>query len=238
MTIKAWLEGHQFDLAYLAQLLPAGNIRVVQEGDRYYLTSPEIDNPAAGTHFHDVAERIITHVNGLGLASHSAFRPVSLSRIYNDEKGITVVPETAHLEARGALSATVTATDASGNAVSPEPSPGPDLIALADSNPDVAEVLEILGESQRGWAGLGWGDLFKIHEKIQESISGAIPNMGWASGADDDAFGASANRRDISGRDARHSRTEKRPPPKRTMTIHQGRQYIRDIVAKWLDHLR
>jgi len=35
MTVKAWLEGHQFDLEDLVQLLPSGDVRVVREDDAY-----------------------------------------------------------------------------------------------------------------------------------------------------------------------------------------------------------
>lgn len=233
MTTKAWLEGHPFDLDHLARLLPSGDIRVVRDGDRYYLASPKIDNPPAGTKYHEVAERLIKHVNGLGWASHSDFHPVRLTKIYDDEAGITAVPVAAHLEARAALSASVTVTDANGNVKPPGATPpGPARIALAGSNADVEEVFELMAPGE-----VDWDDLFKVHEKIQDSINGSIPKMGWASKAEDNAFCASANRRDISGRDARHARTEKRPPPKRTMTIEQGRQDIRDTVAKWLDYL-
>ena len=67
---------------------------------------------------------------------------------------------------------------------------------------------------------------------------GSKAKMGWASNADEDAFGASATRRDVSGKDARHARTEKGPPPKRTMTMQEGRDYIHGIVLKWLEWLR
>jgi hypothetical protein len=42
VTVKAWLEGHQFDLEDLAQLLATGDVRVVQDTDEdgYYLTHP------------------------------------------------------------------------------------------------------------------------------------------------------------------------------------------------------
>ena len=48
MTTKAWLEGHQFDLADLAELLASGDVRVEHDDseDAYHLTAPEIDNPA------------------------------------------------------------------------------------------------------------------------------------------------------------------------------------------------
>lgn len=42
MATKAWLEGHMFDLEDLAALLPSGDVRMVKEGDRFYLTAAEL----------------------------------------------------------------------------------------------------------------------------------------------------------------------------------------------------
>jgi len=125
---------------------------------------------------------------------------------------------------------TVTVTKPDGTIVPGPRSPWPGYLALAETNEHVARVLDIYKRAEP----LGWAELFKVHEIIQESIEGSIPKMGWASKADDDAFGPSVNRRDVSGEDARHAKQDNRPPPKKTMTIEQGRQYIRDVVAKWL----
>jgi hypothetical protein len=84
MTKKARLEGHSFDLDHLTRLLPSGEVIVVREDDRYYLTASEIDNAPPVSKFHEVAERLIGHVNGLGLTTRPDFRPVRL--------GTTVVP--------------------------------------------------------------------------------------------------------------------------------------------------
>jgi hypothetical protein len=35
VAVKAWLEGHEFDLEDLATLLPTGDTRVIKEGDGY-----------------------------------------------------------------------------------------------------------------------------------------------------------------------------------------------------------
>jgi hypothetical protein len=163
---------------------------------------------------------------------HDVDREVACGRVGLGEAGITVVPASFTLVLRPSLSFAAVTHDASGNPVPTEHSSGPAHIALAISDPDVAHVLEMMSHVP-----VGWGDLFKIHERIQDSIQGSIPQMGWASRADDDAFSASANRSDVSGKDARHARREKRPPPKRTMTIDQGRKYIRDIIEKWLNWL-
>jgi hypothetical protein len=71
----------QFDRDHLAQHLPSGDIKVVRDGDRYYLASPKIDNPPAGTKNHEVAERLIEHVNGYGSLTQPNFRPVGLTGI-------------------------------------------------------------------------------------------------------------------------------------------------------------
>ena len=68
MTVKARLEGHQFDLEDLAQLLATGDVRVVPDTDEdgYYLTAPEIDKPAETNHFDIPAERLIVRARKSG----------------------------------------------------------------------------------------------------------------------------------------------------------------------------
>jgi hypothetical protein len=235
VTVKAWLEGHQFDLDHLAQLFPTGDIRVMRDGDRYYLTSPQIDNPPAGTKNYEVAQRLIAHVNGYGSLTHSNFRPVSLTKIYDDEAGITVVPAAAHLELRGALFAAVgVVADPSGKVEPAPPPPDQARFALAASNTDVAEVFEIMSHVP-----LKWLDLRKIHEIICRSIEPTtIVKLGWTTGNRDSTFTSSASNPAISGSDALHARPPKGNQPKRKMSISEGRQYVRELVTKWLDYLR
>ena len=83
MSKQAWLDNDQLDLRELARPLPSGDICVVCEGDRYYLTS-EIDNPPAGTQFYEVAARLIIQINGIARANDPSFRSVRLSDTYTD----------------------------------------------------------------------------------------------------------------------------------------------------------
>lgn len=235
--VKAWLEGDIHDLQTLERLLDDGDTRVIHdpEKDAYYLTAPEIDNPPSGTAFYEMAKELIARVNGFGRVADPGFRLVRLSGAFSEgDSQHQVIFAEVTLELRASMSMSATATNGDGTAAPPLPSPWPDRFALAGKNSDVAEVLEIM--SQTG--PLGWSELFKVHEKIQDSIGGSIPKMRWASNAEDAAFSASANRYDISGRDARHARREKDPPPKRAMTIQQGRDYISRVSAKWLDWLQ
>jgi len=71
VSVKAWLEGHEYDLQDLAVLLPTGETRVVKDGGGYYLTSTEIDDRAAGAQSYEVAPQMLERVNGIARAKHS-----------------------------------------------------------------------------------------------------------------------------------------------------------------------
>jgi hypothetical protein len=84
---------------------------------------------------------------------------------------------------------------------------------------------------------LGFVELYKIHEIIRDAIRPKkIPELGWATKADDSAFTGSANRADVSGSGARHARNSG-PTPTRTMTPAEGRSFVSNLAMKWLDSL-
>jgi hypothetical protein len=234
VTTKAWLEGHPADLAALARLPALGDVRVVLEDDRYYLTAPEIDNPPEPGHFNVPAQRLIDLINGLARTQDPNYRPVSLTGHFNGDDGsATVCVPVAHLEARATLTADAVVLGPDGKPKPQPPSPLPDRFTLADTNSDVAEALKIMGGAYE----LGWVDLYKIHEIIRHAIP--LSDMiarGWTSKAADSAFTASANRADVSGAYARHARN-RGGVPANTMSIAQARSYISDLVAKWLGNL-
>lgn len=234
--IKAWLAGDTVDLEILAGSLPGSDICIVHDADEcaWYLTAPQITNPTNPGGFDEQAELLLMWMNGLAWARHDRYKRVTLTGKYTDLDGNErhVASFTLSLSPSIGMSASAVGSDHKPKAN--PPSPWPAYLALADSNADVAGVLEIIGSAEAP----DWGELFKVHEKIQDSVGTSIPKMGWASKLDDAAFCASANRYDISGRYARHARKEKRPAPKRTMTLDQGRDYIRNLVIRWLDWLR
>ena len=141
MTTKAWLEGHRFDLETLATLLPSGDVRVIEENEKYYLSSPQLDNLPPGETFFGVARELLTLVNGVGVLMAPGFSPVELTDRYDQDDGVHVVGATARLVGRGHMTATATVLDAHGNPKPPPPPPAPAYISLAAGNQDVAEVL-------------------------------------------------------------------------------------------------
>jgi hypothetical protein len=83
VTIKARLDGHEFDLQDLADWLPSGNIRVTKDDVGYYLSAAVIDNPPEGKTFYEAAQDLLPIVNGIGslksvkFSTGKARRPVS-----------------------------------------------------------------------------------------------------------------------------------------------------------------
>jgi hypothetical protein len=66
VTMKARLEGDEYDLQDLANWLPNGEICVTKDDEGFYLTATAIDNPPAGMTFHNVAPEVLKIANGLG----------------------------------------------------------------------------------------------------------------------------------------------------------------------------
>jgi hypothetical protein len=235
VTIKAWLEGHEFDLENLAELLAAGDVRVVRDDaeNAYYLTAPEIGNPPDVNRFDIPAERLIVRVNGLGRARSADFRPVKLSGKYTTPDGKNIHFAAANLEVRARITASAVVVGPDGQPQPQPPSAWSARLALAATCPDVAEALDIMG----GALPLGWGELYKVHEIVRDAIKPEkIYKLKWATKSDDRAFTGSADRPDVSGRGARHARMSGLPP-RRTMSIAEGRSYISDLVTKRLDWL-
>jgi hypothetical protein len=203
MAMKAWLTGHEFDLQDLVELLPSGDVRVVQEGNGYYLTAPEIDNPPEGMAFHDAAARLITRFNGLARVKNPSFQPVALSDEYTGEEGDHIVVRAVSLQSRARLGTpAVTVTRPDGTTVPDSPSPWPDRFAAAASHPDFAEALEVLGKPNPVW----WSDLYWVFEIICDAISGRdkLYEFDWATRTEVSSFTGSAQK-------ARHARSSAAP---------------------------
>jgi hypothetical protein len=85
---------------------------------------------------------------------------------------------------------------------------------------------------------LGPFDLGKVHEIVWRSIEDTTPvKFGWTTSNRDSTFTSSLNNPAIIGPSARHARPPKGNQPKRKMSIAECRQYIRELVTKWLDYL-
>jgi hypothetical protein len=115
------------------------------------------------------------------------------------------------------------------------PPPGPNYVRLADGDRDVADALRFLGSPDEP----DWFLLWKVFEIIENAVGGrkGIVAAGWATTADLNAFGVSANLETVSGDDARHARKAKASgrPPVRTMDPREARRFVYGLARSWLD---
>ncbi len=233
MLIKARLQGHEFDLGTLAERFREGDPAVASDDEGYYLsfTAPDglLDD---GARLSDAASVLLRRVNGVARTLSSDFRPVGLTGRFSDETGRqhqVVLADTAEARAR----ANPVTVSVGGEQPTPPPAPGPGYVQLAQSHPDVAEILDILGNADPA---PDWSDLYKIHEIMLDNMPGFY-QRGWVTKDQISTFTASANWTEVSGDLARHARL-KGDPPKRTMMLVEARQLIGSLVITWLDWLR
>jgi hypothetical protein len=233
MPWKAWLDGHMFDLESLGVLFSDGDPLVAQDSSEgYYVESLALQD-STGQLDHSAADALIKRINGVGRAADQAFRPVQLRGRYIAPDGTPhVVVSAGTAEARS--KATATATVLSGGVPVPEPPPkGPRYVKVAEQDPDVADVLRVLGQS----GPLDWYDIYKAWEIVEHAVGGwrQIEAQDWATKADIDRLTASANHPGISGDEARHARMPGTPSPSRAMTIRDADTLVRRLVANWIE---
>jgi hypothetical protein len=179
MLIKARLKGHEFDLLTLAELFREGDPAVAGDHEDYYLsfTAPDrlLDD---GSRLYDAASVLLRRVNGVARTLSSDFRPVALTGRFSDEAGRqhqVVLAESAEARAR----ANPVTVSVGGEQPPPRPAPGPGYVQLAQTYPDVAEVLDILGDADPA---PNWAELYKIHEILLDNVS-EFYQRGWVTGS-------------------------------------------------------
>jgi hypothetical protein len=229
VIVKAWLDGHSIDLETLAGLLPAGDTRVVRDGDGFYLTGDEIDNRAAGVPFYEVAPVVLQRVNGLARVMRSGYRPVRLSGRYQegDRRHQVVQAGCAKIRVQ-AMPVTILIN---GEPVASPLPPGPGYSATASADAEIAEALAILGQP----AAPNWVELYKVYEIIEHTgLLKAAMGAAGVSGNQLSVFTRTACHPAAAGPDARHGRS-RQDPPKHPMPIAKARELISGLVRAWMD---
>jgi hypothetical protein len=95
-----------------------------------------------------------------------------------------------------------------GSSRRPPAATGPGYVQLAQTHPDVAKVLDILGKADPAPE---WSDLYKVLEIVLDNVPGFYLR-GWVTKDAISAFTGSANRKGVSGYLARHARFKGDPP--------------------------
>ena len=230
--MKAWLEGHNFDLDTLCELFTDGEPIVARSvSGSYYLESSGLESPE-GKVDTQAARALLKRVNGAARAIDRDYQPVKLSGSYTRPDGTRVNTTEAHQVIRVKGRAVGVALK-DGVPVPKPPPKGPRYVRLAEQDPDVADALRILGQPEP----LDWYDTYKILEIVRNAVGGPkeIEKRGWAREVDLDRLKASANHPGISGDEARHARMKGTPGPDKGMTIREADDLIRRLAANWIE---
>lgn len=228
MSWKAHLEGHDFELESLADLFADGDPRVSREQDgSFVLETAGFDQCPDAVAVKEVAEHLLATMNGAAKAADPSFTPVAVASHFRNAEGLHAVVLAGTAVARSRV---YPAAITGGEQTAPEPPRARDWHALSATDANVRDALRILGTGDLDWIGL-----YKVYEIIRHDVGGqaAITSAGWADASEISAFGASANRPDVSGDEARHARLPG-SPPKLTLSLHDARQLVRRIVEAWL----
>jgi hypothetical protein len=126
-----------------------------------------------GGGLHDAAP-VLRRVNGVARILSSDARPVGLTGRFSDETGRhhqVVLADSAEVWAR----AHPVRVSVGGEQAPAPPAPGPGYVQLAQTHPDVAEVLDLLGNADPA---PDWAELYKVHEILLDNVPGFY-RRGW-----------------------------------------------------------
>jgi len=228
MSWRAYMEGDQFDLDLLVEQFDRGQVVVRSDGDQYWMESPGFEVLTETGEVQRVAGKLLSEMNGAAALVDASFRRVELTNGFSDGRGSTIVLLTGGIAVRSrSATATAEVRGPDGELIPPPPAPptlGPGYLAVAHQDENVREVLDLLGGDPGDWV-----TLYKIYEIIRDDGH----RTKWAPESDYSAFTASANLPSVSGSDARHARANT-GSPKRTMTIHDARAFIRRVALAWI----
>lgn len=250
MTVRVRLEGHGFDLEYLAAHFPTGEPRIIATDEGTFLAADLGHLMGDGGRLVEAASALLVRLNGCAVLADPGYRPVRLGNSFVREEHPTHSHVVLQDEARARDRATVVQLDAAesrGKAYPvtalvngvpvQQPAPkAPADLARAATDKDVAELLDLVGKAEA----LGWDELWKALEIIKVRVGGkaALLATGWMTEDEHEEFGYAANHPDASGAAARHAR---RPPggkvPSRVLSVAEGQQLIRNLACHWLDSL-
>lgn len=195
------------------------------------MSSEKFDGLQHAVEVHQVAQRLLDVANGIMLSTDAAHQPVTLSGTYMSDSGTHHVVQavTAVSRSRARVGAVIVGDG--------EPAPAPlrkeqRYAALAAGDPEVDEALRTMSAGD-----LDWSRLYKVYEIVRESYGGEAALISAEPGvtkAQVGAFTGSANRPDVSGPTARHARMAG-APPRRSMSLQEGRDFIRKLMRLWMD---
>lgn len=218
------LAGDPGDLETLCRALSAPECGVTKDDQGVYLRSTQFEALSTAGEVHEAANQIVERINSAAAVWEPDFQGVNVNAVITvNEQGNrkASVFGKATATGRARVHAYAYVVSAQGT---PKPTGRSDLersMALQKANQSVTMALDIFRINQT------WPGYYKVLEAIQEAVGGppGIQKMGWATGNEVERFEQSAQ----TGRHFRYK------TPKKRMSLEEGRAFIRDLLAKWIE---
>jgi len=170
---------------------------------------------------------MLAQMDGAALLVNPRHRSVGISgTIHQDGQQHTVIIADT-IEVRSRVSAVL--VSAGDEPKKPSLSPAQKAVGAASTNVSVGAVLRLLGQGN-----LDWVNLYRILDYLAREFGGkkGIVRAGLATQDEIDRFGATANRVELSGDEARHGPL-RGPPPTRSMNLNEARALVLRLVKDW-----
>lgn len=232
---RVQLQGNNFDLQELKEILSDHDPTIIQENSDFYLKSKDWDQLEEAKQVRDLAKHVIGLLDN---AAYVYFRDTTLItighivRVDDDGRRQNFVFAEAHLALHSRLRATATVTGPDGQPV--ESQQEHSIIRTLRASAKHSSVADALGFLHKG----DWIGLYKVYEIVRDEVHGEkeIIRQGWLTRESKNRFTQTAQSRDALGDDARHA-SRKYKPPQEPMSIHEAKAIIGDLLQKWIDTL-
>jgi hypothetical protein len=243
------LAGDTHDLEELIGMFTSLDLRVVRDGEEFFLESAGFEGLGTSADVHAEARRLMPLLNGAAKLKQRQFRDVEVDVCvieFTKSGGRNrAIVTGGSIAPRGTLRHQVISAptiDARARALAPTilvegqevpPKPGSlwtnRWLELAARDADAAEALLIWGSQPHDWV-----NLYKVFEIVERRAD--IVGSGWASQNEISRFTRTANNPAAAGANARHARSHVQPPPN-PMRSEEGSELIRRILVSWLSSL-
>jgi hypothetical protein len=226
------IEGHQFDIEDLPQLLAGCPVEIVKRADaKYYLKLPVA---LAGSEPRIAKDKVLQYlavINGAAVLLCDSYRPVelgdSLFAIDDNDR----VTNTVLLADAGKIRLKGGHVNFYVNGIAQsDPRLGAALpfMNFAAQSTAANDVLVLVGRTVPSWS-----ELYLVFELVQANGGDLMVEKGWIGRAEQSLFCRTANSYTALGPEARHGKDQHQPPAS-PMTYEQAKKAILLLATHWL----